>query len=111
MDAVVLTFSRPETTDAVTRGAARLLINLGYAPLREVGLPSGRRADILALGPRGDIFIVDLEGHQQDPAVQRALEEAARVSASHKILGSFPRALEVVSGLQVSPSSDALERR
>ena len=57
------------------------------------------------------IFIVDLEGHQQDVAVRRALEEAARVSASHKILGSFPRALEVVSGLQTSPSSDALERR
>ena len=61
------------------------------------------------------IFIVDMEGHQQDVAVRRALEEAARVSASHKILGSFPRALEVVSGLQTSlssgPSSDALERR
>lgn len=54
------------------------------------------------------IFIVDMEGHQQDPAVQRALEEAARVSASHKVLGSFPRALEVVSGLQ--PQA-ALERR
>lgn len=61
------------------------------------------------------IFIVDMEGHQQDPAVRHALEEAARVSASHKILGSFPRALEVVSGLQPflssEPSSDALERR
>jgi hypothetical protein len=49
------------------------------------------------------IFIVDMEGHQHDPNVARALAEAARVSASHKILGSFPRALEVVSGM--SPSS------
>jgi len=57
------------------------------------------------------IFIVDMEGHQQDPAVARALEEAARVSASHKILGSFPRALEVVSGLQPFSSPMALERR
>ena len=32
-------FSRPETTDAVTRGAARLLVALGYAPLAEVSLP------------------------------------------------------------------------
>jgi chorismate mutase/prephenate dehydratase len=40
-------------------------------------------------------FIVDLEGHQTEPAVQRALSEAAEVAASHKILGSFPRALEV----------------
>ncbi len=42
-------------------------------------------------------FIVDMEGHQQDPAVRRALAEAAEVAASHKILGSFPRALEVIS--------------
>jgi chorismate mutase/prephenate dehydratase len=41
-------------------------------------------------------FIVDLEGHQDDPAVRRALAEAASVAASYKILGSFPRALEVV---------------
>ena len=50
-------FSRPETTDAVTRGAARLLVALGYAPLAEVSLPNGRRADLMALGPRGDIAI------------------------------------------------------
>lgn len=53
------------------------------------------------------IFIVDMEGHQQDPNVARALAEAAQVSASHKILGSFPRALEVVSGLQRSFSADS----
>jgi len=40
-------------------------------------------------------FIVDMEGHQNDPAVRRALDEAAEVAASHKVLGSFPRALEV----------------
>lgn len=57
------------------------------------------------------VFIVDMEGHQQDPPVRRALEEAARVSASHKILGSFPRALEVVSGLSPTSLSEALERR
>ena len=43
-------------------------------------------------------FIVDLEGHQDDPAVQRALTEAAEVAASYKVLGSFPRALEVIGG-------------
>jgi chorismate mutase/prephenate dehydratase len=41
-------------------------------------------------------FIVDMEGHQNDPAVRRALNEAAEVAASHKVLGSFPRALEVI---------------
>jgi len=41
-------------------------------------------------------FIVDMEGHQDDPAVRSALDEAAEVAASHKVLGSFPRALEVI---------------
>jgi chorismate mutase/prephenate dehydratase len=41
-------------------------------------------------------FIVDMEGHQDDPAVRRALDEAAEVAASHKVLGSFPRALDVI---------------
>ena len=41
-------------------------------------------------------FIVDMEGHQDDPPVRRALTQAAEVAASHKVLGSFPRALEVL---------------
>jgi hypothetical protein len=52
---IELVFSRPATTLAVTRGAARLMTDLGYAPLLEVGLPNGRRADVMALGPRGEI--------------------------------------------------------
>jgi chorismate mutase/prephenate dehydratase len=42
------------------------------------------------------VFIVDMEGHQDDPAVRSALDEAAQIAASHKVLGSFPRALEVI---------------
>jgi len=42
------------------------------------------------------VFIVDMEGHQEDPAVRMALSEAAAVAASHKVLGSFPRALEAI---------------
>lgn len=61
MDTIVLSFSRPETTDAVTRGAGRLMSSLGLAPLLEVGLPNGRRADIMALGPRGEIVIVEVK--------------------------------------------------
>ena len=66
MDAILLTFSRPQTTSAVTRGAARLFIDLGYAPLLEVGLPNGRRADILALGPRGQIAIAEVKSGSED---------------------------------------------
>jgi hypothetical protein len=58
--------SRPETTAAVTRGSARLLTALGYAPLAEVTLPNGRRADLMALGRRGEIFIVEVKSSLED---------------------------------------------
>ncbi|THD61774.1 DNA repair putative endonuclease MmcB [Phenylobacterium sp.] len=58
--------SRPETTAAVTRGAGRLLTALGYAPLAEVTLPNGRRADLMALGRRGEIFIVEVKSSLED---------------------------------------------
>ena len=61
-----VTLTRPEVTDAVTRGAARLFDALGYAPLLEVGLPNGRRADIMALGPRGQIAIVEVKSSLED---------------------------------------------
>ena len=70
-DAAALVFSRPETTDAVTRGAARLLIALGHAPLAEVTLPNGRRADLVALGPRGEIAIAEVKSGAEDYRVDR----------------------------------------
>src|SRR5665213_3186433 len=62
----ILEFSRPQTTGAVTRGAARLLADMGYAPLLEVCLPNGRRADIMALGPKGDILICEVKSCLED---------------------------------------------
>ena len=72
-----LVFSRPDTTLAVTRGAARLMLDLGYAPLLEVGLPNGRRADVMALGPRGDIAIVEVKSGIEDYRVDRKWHEYA----------------------------------
>jgi chorismate mutase/prephenate dehydratase len=42
------------------------------------------------------VFIVEMEGHREDPNVRAALEEAAEIAYSHKVLGSFPRALETI---------------
>lgn len=69
--AVVLTFSRPETTLTVTRGVGRLFQALGYAPLLEVGLPNGRRADVMAIGPRGEIAIAEVKSSLEDYRVDR----------------------------------------
>jgi hypothetical protein len=63
---LALVRSRPETTEAVTRGAARLLAALGYAPVLEAPLPNGRRADIMALGARGDLLIVEVKSSLED---------------------------------------------
>lgn len=82
-DAIVLTLdpapalSRPEVTLEVTRGAARLLVGLGFAPLAEVVLPSGRRADLMALGPKGEIVIVEVKSSAPDYRVDRKWGEYA----------------------------------
>lgn len=73
--AITLTFSRPETTLSVTRGAARLLADMGYAPLLEVGLPNGRRADVMALGPRGELVIVEVKSGIEDYRTDRKWPE------------------------------------
>ena len=67
--AVAFTLTRPETTGVVTRGAARLLEALGYAAIAEVPLPNGRRADLMALGPKGEIVIVEVKSCYEDYAV------------------------------------------
>lgn len=63
---LTLVRTRPETTAAVTRGAAAFLVQLGYAPLLEVPLPNGRRADVMALGPRGDLLVVEVKSSLED---------------------------------------------
>lgn len=73
--ATLVTASRPETTAAVTRGAARLLEALGYASLAEVVLPNGRRADLMALGPKGEVFIVEVKSSLEDFRTDRKWRE------------------------------------
>ena len=74
---IELVFSRPETTESVTRGAARLMADMGYAPLLEVCLPNGRRADVMALGPRGEIAICEVKSGVEDYRVDRKWHEYA----------------------------------
>lgn len=72
---VELVFNRPKTTLSVTRGAARLMMDLGYAPLLEVCLPNGRRADVMAIGPKGDIVICEVKSGVEDYRVDRKWHE------------------------------------
>jgi len=49
------------TALAVARGTARFLHALGYCVVSELPLPSGRRADLVALGGDGEILIVEIK--------------------------------------------------
>ncbi|WP_349358908.1 MmcB family DNA repair protein [Stappia sp.] len=50
----------------VWRGAARLLRGHGFACVAELTLASGRRADLAALGPKGEIWIVEVKSSLAD---------------------------------------------
>jgi hypothetical protein len=54
------------TALAVARGTARLLHALGYSVIGELPLPSGRRADLVALGGSGEILIVEIKSSVAD---------------------------------------------
>jgi len=54
------------TALAVARGTARFLHALGYSVVGELPLPSGRRADLVALGGDGGIVIVEIKSSVAD---------------------------------------------
>jgi hypothetical protein len=54
------------TAAAVARGTTRLLYALGCTTLSELRLPSGRRADIVALGGAGELWIVEIKSSVED---------------------------------------------
>jgi hypothetical protein len=56
----------PERSAAIRRAAARLCLRLGWAPLHEVALPNGRRADILALRPDGFFACIEVKSGPRD---------------------------------------------
>ena len=55
-----------QTAAAIARGTARYLHALGYCVVSELPLPSGRRADLVALGGAGEIVIVEIKSSVAD---------------------------------------------
>ena len=55
-----------ETALAVARGTARLLHAHGFSVVSELPLPSGRRADLVALDPGGTVWIVEIKSSVTD---------------------------------------------
>jgi hypothetical protein len=51
---------------SVARGTCRLLDQMGFAPVMEMPLGIGRRVDIMALGRRGEIIVVEIKSCLND---------------------------------------------
>lgn len=58
--------ARPEITRNVCRGAARHLRERGYATVTEMTFANGRRGDIVALSPAGELLVVEVKSGLAD---------------------------------------------
>lgn len=61
----------------IVRGAQRMLAELGVASITEVTLANGRRADVMAVGPKGEIVIIEVKSCLQDFATDQKWPEYA----------------------------------
>jgi hypothetical protein len=99
---------------AICRGVCRMLAELGYATLTEVTLATGRRVDVMALGRRGEILVVEIKSSvadfRADHKWQDYLEFCDRFAFA--VGPAFPQALvpEEV-GLMVADAYGALTLR
>lgn len=50
----------------IAQGVGRVLVSLGFASIPELPLPNGRRADIVALSDKGEIWIVEVKSSVED---------------------------------------------
>ena len=55
-----------QTALAIARGTTRLLHQFGFSAVSELALPSGRRADLVAVNTTGDIWIVEIKSSIED---------------------------------------------
>src|SRR5690349_22320715 len=55
-----------DTALAVARGTMRLMRSFGRTCVSELPLPSGRRADLVALGADGEIWIIEIKSSLAD---------------------------------------------
>lgn len=55
----------------LARGVGRLLRDCDFAPLTEFAPAPGLRVDVMALGPRGEVWIVECKSCREDFAADR----------------------------------------
>lgn len=60
---------------AIQRGVGRLLRTRGFAIVTELPLSTGRRADVVGLGPDGELWIVEIKSSVEDFRIDRKWPE------------------------------------
>ncbi|HEX2217128.1 MAG TPA: MmcB family DNA repair protein [Xanthobacteraceae bacterium] len=63
---VVVDGRQSATALSVARGTSRLMRSLGFSCVAEMPLTSGRRADLVALAPDGEISIIEIKSSLED---------------------------------------------
>lgn len=56
----------PRRAAEICRGTLRLMAHLGYCGVTEMTLANNRRADIAAIGPSGDIWMIEIKSSIAD---------------------------------------------
>lgn len=56
----------PQPGQLLARGVCRLLLSHGFAPLEEFVPEPGKRVDVLGLGPKGEIWVVECKSSRAD---------------------------------------------
>lgn len=56
---------------ALARGVCRMLVSHGFMPLTEYVPAPGLRVDVMAIGPRGEIWVVECKSGRADFAADR----------------------------------------
>ena len=51
---------------AISRGTLRLLARFGFCGVSELSLSNNRRADIAALGPKGEVWMIEIKSSVAD---------------------------------------------
>src|SRR6266481_5340913 len=68
-------FRAGQTALAIARGTARMLRTLGFSCISELPLPSGRRADLVALNDKSEIWIVEIKSSVEDLRADQKWQE------------------------------------
>ena len=55
-----------QTAVALARGTARLLSSLGYIPITEFSLETGRRVDVFGIAKNGSLIAVEVKSTRED---------------------------------------------